>query len=300
MLFGKKPKQPGAGQEQRGGEPIGVVAPPNPGQRAFIDPDGSAVVVQVTARGSAEFALARALELLGGLGNLARDPVKMAILLGYEAGGEYPDGPDGEMLSALLTYLSPLASEIVLVGNPATLEAVPEGALGTLAESRGRIDAGDRVLVQPLNRRLDRVSISKALYYANLRVVLCGMGTHAKLRYHAALAAPFFALHGSEQRRILRGPVEQRVAEIGLACPPHLVVVDARRSRIAGLPGEEPVSPGVLLLASDPVALDASAVRIIQSYRGRNTVQGPPAQLPGIAHAAALRLGRTTWHGIRG
>lgn len=300
MLFGNKPKQPGARREQRGDEPIGVVGPPNPGQRAFIDPDGSAVVAQVTARGPVELSLGRALELLGGLARLSRDPVSIALLLGYEAGGEVPDGPDGELLSALVTYLGPLTSELVLVGNPATLEALPDKALGTVAEHRGRIDAGDKIMVQPLGRKLDRVSISKALYYAGMRVVLCGLGTHSKLRYHAALAAPFFALQASEQRRVLRGPVEQRVAEVCLASPPHLVVVDGRRARIAGLPGEEPVSPGVLLVASDPVALDTSAVRIIASYRGRNSVKGPPAQFPGIAHAASLRLGRSTFHGVKG
>jgi len=300
MLFGNKPKQPGTGRELRGGEPMRVVAPPNPGQRAFIDPDGSAVVAQVTARGSVELALGRGLELLGGLARLSRDPVSIAILLGYEVGGGFPDGPDGELLAALVTYLGPLTSELVLVGNPATLEALPEKALGTVAEHRGRIDSGDRVMVHPLGRKLDRVSISKALYYADMRVVLCGLGTHSKLRYHAALAAPVFALQGSEQRRILRGPVEQRVAEVGLASPPHLVVLDARRARIAGLPGEDPVSPGVLLLASDPVALDASAVRIIESYRGRNSVKGPPALFPGILHAASLRLGRSAFHAVKG
>lgn len=69
-----------------------------------------------------------------------------------------------------------------------------------------------------------------------------------------------YELHSSDDQRLM-------IAEINREMPPQIIIMDGLKGFATGGPDQgELIEPGVLLLATDPVAIDAVGVAILRSY----------------------------------
>jgi uncharacterized protein (DUF362 family) len=93
-------------------------------------------------------------------------------------------------------------------------------------------------------------------------------------------------LHGSRHQRLM-------IAEINQLYRPALVVLDGIEGFADGGPDHGTlVKPGVLLLGSDRVAIDAVGVALLRLHGGNRTISaGRVFEQEQIAHAAALGIG---------
>jgi len=95
-------------------------------------------------------------------------------------------------------------------------------------------------------------------------------------------------------RELHRSPDQRRmIAEINLLYQPHLVIMDASKCFIDGGPHVGTVrEPGLMLAATDRVALDAVGVAILRHYGATPEVQnGPIFELEQLKRAAELGVG---------
>jgi uncharacterized protein (DUF362 family) len=130
----------------------------------------------------------------------------------------------------------------------------------TKAEYLGKIGGGDGTVSYPADLR----NYDKVIYSPVMKTHFLG-GITQSLKLSVGI------LHRADRGQHLHNFnhifVAEQAAEINLPFRPDLIIMDGRRSLIAGGPshGEE-VKPGVILVSGDQVANDVMGIRILQEW----------------------------------
>jgi uncharacterized protein (DUF362 family) len=128
------------------------------------------------------------------------------------------------------------------------------------AEYLGRMGGGDGVVAYPA----DLKSYDKVIYTPVMKTHFLG-GITQSLKLSVGI------LHRADRNAHLHAFnhifVAEQAAEINLPFQPDLIIMDGRRSLVAGGPshGEE-VKPGVILVSGDQVANDVMGIRTLQEW----------------------------------
>ncbi|MHA2423368.1 MAG: DUF362 domain-containing protein [Candidatus Thorarchaeota archaeon] len=156
---------------------------------------------------------------------------------------------------------------------------------------------------------------SRGFLYANLFedadviIQTCCLKTHQygghftlSLKNSVGMVAKFDPNDNYNYMKELHSSPYQRhmIAEINTVYDPAFVLMDATKAFVKGGPasGEE-VTPNVLLLSPDRVALDAVGVAILRHYGTTNEVEsGPISEQAQLARAAELGLGTNKFEDI--
>jgi uncharacterized protein (DUF362 family) len=139
---------------------------------------------------------------------------------------------------------------------------------------------------------LRSVTMPRVAYEADRIVYLPCMKTHRLAGYSGALKLAFGFVHPGERRGFHLRHLQQKVAEVSLCWQPDLIVMDGRKTFVAGGPDKGQLAePGLLLASGDLVAIDVEAVKIILAYGAKNRLPPNPWQLPQIATALRHSLG---------
>lgn len=152
-------------------------------------------------------------------------------------------------------------------------------------------------------------AIPKALNAAEGIVQTCCLKTHRygghftlSLKNSVGFAAKRIAGSGYDYMTELHNSVDQRrmIAEINSVYQPELIVMDGMEAFIEGGPARgTKVSPGVILVGSDRVAVDSVGVAILRHYgTTREVSSGRIFEQEQIARAVELGLGVATPEGI--
>jgi uncharacterized protein (DUF362 family) len=166
-----------------------------------------------------------------------------------------------------------------------------------------KLSGNDLVLVKPKGSHWKGgFPIARPCIDAETLVNVCCLKTHGfgghftmSLKNAVGMVATSMANSPTQYMDELHGSTFQRlmIAEINTAYTPSLIVLDGSEAFSAGGPAEgRLVTPGIVLVGTDRVAIDAVGVAILRYFKTSSVVaQGPIFQQEQIARAVELGLG---------
>lgn len=280
--------------------------PPQKRQANLWCQDGVPLVSKVTVssqEAGLAAAVARSLELLGGLGRMVKPGQTVLVKPNFNSPDPFPGSTDLHFLEALVKLLQQAGAKVA-VGDSAgglwrpTRSVVAKLGLPALMARLGvefiAFDdrPGDWVRVSTGGHYLPEVVIPRAVYEADWLVYLPCLKTHSRARFSMSLKLGMGVIHPGQRRGMHLHHLEEKAAEINLTRQPDLIVMDGRKSFVTGGPSKgQLVEPGVILASGDMVAIDVEALKILLSYKAQNRLMPDPWQSPQIANALKHGLG---------
>ena len=278
-----------------------------PGRTSLVNPKprtvnpwcsgGQALVSRVTASGDIRASVDRVISLLGDLGQAIGHGDKVLIKPNFNSPDPYPGSTDLDFLRAVVECLLEVGATVTIGESSGGVWRPTRNVFRKLGvfELARRLNveliafedkADDWVRVKIDGDYLDTVTMPRSAYTANKIVYLpCGK-THNTARFSGALKLAVGFMHPGERRALHIRHLEQKIAEINLCWQPNLVIMDCRKSFVAGGPATgQLVEPGLLLASGDPVATDIEAMRILLTYEAKNKLVHDPLQSPQIITA---------------
>jgi uncharacterized protein (DUF362 family) len=231
----------------------------------------------------------RVMKLVGGFGKALKRSDKILIKPNMNTGDPWPGGgTDAHFLEALITVLKDEGYENLTVADTCgpwgptervwKLLGLDEACARThtpiktwekekwmnirnsRAEFLGRIGGGDGTVGYPADlRNYDKVIYQPIMKTHFLGGITMGLKLSVGILHRADRGA---SLHGFNH--IFVAP---QAAEINLPFHPDLIIMDGRRSFVAGGPSHgEMVLPGMILASGDQVANDVTGIKILQEW----------------------------------
>jgi uncharacterized protein (DUF362 family) len=281
----------------------GVVSPPDVAGNPY-GRGGRSLVAIVHGTDPAAM-VGRAVELLGGLERLGLRGRHVLVKPNVVSSAGPPATTDPRIVAAVARLARDGGAGSLAVGDMSALLALPTrpnlektGIARAAAEAGADLvafDEGEWVEVRPPGAEWQKVVyVARAAQEADRLISVPVLKTHRNAGFSCALKNSVGCVHG-RNKPWMHGTAgwEPAVAEIGLAVRPHLYVVDGLRSMIAGGPWSgESAATELVLAGGDPVALDAVALALLQSFgRSERIASGAVWEHGQIRRAVQLGLG---------
>ncbi len=280
------------------------VRPPKARKMALWREDGRPLVSKVRASEDVKTAVARSVELLGGLDKAVRPGDKVLVKPNFNSPDPPPASTDLTFLRSVLELLMDIGAEVVVGESSGGLWRPTSNVVAKLGVPRllnemgvefvAFDDADSEWIEVPIEgEHLHRVTVPKIAYDADRLVYLPCMKTHQYARFALSLKLSMGFVHPAERLSYHFRNLEGKLAENNLAFQPDLILMDGRKAFVSGGPAQgEVADPGIIMASGDMVAIDVEALKVLKSYRAKNRLDGDPYDLPQIA--AAVQHGLTT------
>lgn len=280
-----------------------VRLPARPRRANLFVANGRTLVSRVRAGEPVKPALARAIDLLGGLGKLVRPGDAIFLKPNCNSPDPLPAATDLGFLRATIELLQEAGAGQITIGERCgraygfttrqTLDRL--GVLDLARELDVKVacfDEEEWVEVELGGRYLPRLELPRVAYEADKRIYLPCLKAHRQARFTMALKVAFGFSNLRGREFLHAGNLEEKTAEISLAWQPDLILMDGRKAFVTDGPQSGTlVEPGLILASGDLVANDVEGVKILQGYNAQNRLDMDPWQLPQIATAVAHGLG---------
>ncbi len=237
------------------------------------------------------------------------------VLLKYNlnTADPYPASVCPAMLRALAGLLLRLGAREVVAGDCSGIPALPtrrqvkKAGLREALADRARLicfDDGPWVRVPLAGRHLTRVTLPRAALEAECIVALANLKTHSLALFTGALKLAVGFMHPLERYSLHRDHLQEKVAEIGMAVQPDLVIMDARTVFITGGPAEGRAAAGETILVGDnALAVDVEGYRLLyrlkKEHRCLEGFKEDPFTAAQLASARDLGIWGKPWRGCR-
>ncbi len=219
----------------------------------------------------------------------AFDPRGRRVLLAanFNSPDPYPATSDLPFLARLVEALRARGAGEVAVGASCGLRWAPAAGvfrrLGAdrWADAHGirlvNFDEGPWRSVPVEGAFFDCLDIAQAVFEADLLVFACCLKTHRAARFSISLKHAVGLLPPRLRRAMHDRHLEERIADVGRAVQPDLVLVDARACFVTGGPDRGRVRrPGLLLAGTDRVAVDVEGLKVLRRFRAWNRLHRDP------------------------
>ncbi|MGH7165599.1 MAG: DUF362 domain-containing protein [Nitrospiraceae bacterium] len=260
-------------------EPDGALVPAKPIPPNPFVRNGKVLVAMVHGRDPVAL-LQAGLELIGGIGRLGIAKKRVLIKPNVVNDRPPPSTTSPAVVAAVVRAVRDAGAADVRVADSSGMIRFPtsENLIATgvrqAAESAGAdvlaLEDQPWVRVEPAGAKaLPRYYISKPVYEADVFISLPVVKTHRFAHYSCSLKNLVGITHPRYRPSLsfLSGDWHERIAELNLACHPHLTIADGTTVMIAGGPTSgTPARADLLLLSGDRVALDAVAVALVRSF----------------------------------
>jgi uncharacterized protein (DUF362 family) len=264
--------------------------------------EGRALVSRTEADGDLKGSIGRALAALGGLERLVEPGDEVLLKPNYNSDDRSPATTDPAFLRAVTELVREAGAARVIIGDSSGLPWLPTsrvlrnlGITEELAEMADELllfDELDFVRVRIGGSYLDSIGIAERAYRASKIIYLSCMKTHRLARFTMSLKMAMGLTDPGDRPGMHMRNLEEKLAEVNVAVAPDLVIMDGRKAFITGGPDKgEVVEPGLIFCSADPVATDVEALKILQSYHGRNRIEGDVWQLPLLRHSVEMGVG---------
>ncbi len=248
--------------------------------------------------------VARAVELIGGLGKLQLAGARTLLKPNVVGGKAPPITTDPRVVNALGALVQAEKPASLVVGEMSAVMALPTrphlertGMLQVASAIGAEViafDEHDWVEVHPPHvEHTTTVYVAKSAYEAQRLISIPVIKTHRHASFSCALKNTVGCVHGKNKPWMYGSGWEAAVAELNTAVRPHLYVVDGLQSLVQGGPwAGEAVSTRVILASGDPIATDVVALGLIKAFDRWDlvTAKGVWEQVQ-IQRAIALGLG---------
>lgn len=275
-----------------------------------IDPSGRVVLVHTQDRSAG---IRRAIELWD---QNTIDGKALFLKPNFNSADPYPGSSDVETLRVLIDELNALGADRITIGDRSgmgdTRSVMQAKGIFTLADEYGlstivfdELGADEWELWQPEDSHWKYgFAVPSAFLAADGVVQTCCLKTHRygghftlSLKNSVGIAAKRVPGSGYNYMTELHNSLHQRrmIAEINQVYQPDLVLLDGMEAFVDGGPAHgTKVSPGVILLGSDRVAIDAVGVALLRHFGTTPAVsQGAIFEQEQIARAVELGIGVT-------
>jgi uncharacterized protein (DUF362 family) len=248
--------------------------------------------------------VARAVELIGGLGLLQLAGARTLLKPNVVGGKPPPITTDPRVVQALGALVQAEKPASLVIGEMSAVMALPtrphleRAGMLQVARTIGAdvlaFDDEDWVEIGlPHVEHTTTVYVAKSAYEAQRLISIPVIKTHRHASFSCALKNTVGCVHGKNKPWMYGSGWEAAVAELNAAVRPHLYIVDGLQSLVQGGPWAGEVVPTRVILASgDPIATDVVALGLIKAF-GRwdlVTTKGVWEQVQ-IRRAIALELG---------
>ena len=241
----------------------------------FGSPKGIENKLVVASGTDIEAGILSALKKLGGIGKFVRPGDKVVLkpngAWAREPGQGATTNPDVLRVVALMCKKAG-ASEVIIVEHTIDRPAAMVLAMSGISEAARKagaklISAGDESMygeiAVPKGVILRKDQVARAVLDADVFITLPVLKTHATTVFTGTLKNQF-GCYPQHNRILLHPKLDHVIVHINRVLKPRLAIMDA----IVGMEGRGPINGkprelGVVLGSTDPVALDATAMRLV-------------------------------------
>jgi len=239
---------------------------------------GSKSLVAMVSGADVGAMVARAVDLLGGLGLLQLAGTHTLLKPNVVGGKAPPITTDPRVVRALGVLVQAEKPTSVAVGEMSAIMALPTrpyldrtGMLQAASAIGAEVIAFDEqnwVEVHPPTvEHATTVYVAKAAYEAQRLISIPVIKTHRHASFSCALKNTVGCVHGKNKPWMYGLRWQVAVAELNAAVRPHLYVVDGLQSLVQGGPwAGEAVPTRVVLASGDPIATDVVVLGLIKAF----------------------------------
>ena len=265
-------------------------------------------VVAIVRTQDRESGIREALRLVGGIAPAVKNIEEGYVLVKPNCNSHDPfpasTHPDTARLVVKLLFESGLKREEIVIGDmsgpawlPTQATMRKNGILGVAEESRVRVsffETEEWVWVSPKQASSwpEGFRIAKTAYNASRIISLPCLKTHQFGGIFTLSLKNGVGLINPADRTILHKKPGPRIAEINLAYTTDLIILDGLQCFVSGGPahGKE-ASPGVIIVGSDRVAVDAVGVAILKYHKADGIAGFKVKDQEQLKRAAEIEVG---------
>jgi len=265
--------------------------------------DGKVLISKVVATSDLKKSVKKAVQLIGGFEKTISLGDKVIVKPNFNSDDPFPASSDPEFIKVVVSLLYEAGASKVVIIESSGLPWLPTkrvieriGMAKAAKECNAELivlDNKEWVDVEIEGKHWRNVTLAKdALERDAKRVWLPCMKTHRYARFSLSLKLAVGFLEFQQRRDLHMLHLEEKIAELNLAVHPDLIIMDGRKCFVTGGPDKGLVKePNLILASGDRVAIDVKALRILKSYRAKNTLDMGVWEFPQIRHAVELGLG---------
>jgi uncharacterized protein (DUF362 family) len=271
------------------------------------------LVYRLNATGSLISAASELESLLGSQYRRLIEDRSILIKYNLNTANPYPAAVDPQMLRTLTDLLLNLGAAVVSAGDCCTISLLPtrsqvkKAGLPEAMQGRAKLICFDDqtwVTVPIEGHFLKSVTVPRSALEAETIIALANLKTHCLAAYTGAIKLAVGFMHPLERKPLHRDHLQEKVAEINLALPSDLYIIDARTAMISGGPDfGKTAEADTILVGDNPLAVDLEAYNILYSLKEKNNCldgfSGDPFSLTQLRHARDLGIGGKPWEGYR-
>jgi len=202
---------------------------------------------------------------------------RVLIKINLNTADPYPASTSPQMLSWLLDFLQKRGIRKILVGDCSSLGALPTKKVahraGILTVIDGRadficFDKTDWITTPVKGRYLNHITTPLIVHEVDRIISLANLKAHRLATFSAGLKLGVGFMHPLERYNLHRDHLEEKVAEINLAVPPDLTIIDGRQAMISGGPITGQIENAeVIIIGTNPVLVDAEVCRRLHALK---------------------------------
>lgn len=260
------------------------------------------LVSKINAGKNLKDSFRKAIGLIGGITKYVSKGDTVLIKPNYNSDDPFPASSDPDALKALAELVYDAGAKKVIIGESSGLLWKPTrrtlekmGVTWAAKESKSQLvnfDEEEWEEKEINGKYLKKIKVPKILSKVDKIIYFPCLKTHRNGRFTMSLKLSVGMIATLERVPMHMFNLEKKIAEINLAFKPVLIVIDARKCFVTGGPASGKVEePGLILASNDRVAIDVEGIKILQSYKAKNRLNGNPWELPTIKRAVELELG---------
>ena len=226
------------------------------------------------------------------------------IKINLNTADPYPASTDPRMLAALIRFLHERNLRRIWVGDCSSVRSLPTrkvvGKTGILEALSGTasflpFDDGPWVSIPVPGQFLKEITAPRAAMTMDRVIFLANMKTHHQSDFSLGMKLSVGFLHPLERYPLHRDHLREKIAELVLAVPPDLTIIDGRTAFITGGPDRgETARCGAVVVSTDVVRADLAAYSLLYEAKKKHDRVGEftedPFGMAQFAHAEKLGL----------
>ncbi len=236
---------------------------------------------------------------------------QVLIKINLNTADPYPGSTSPEMAGALVDFLREKGITDITVadcsGNHSlpTIRTARRNGIMKALKGKARFsffDGGPWSEVSLEGTFLGKVTVPRSALEAGRIINLANLKTHCHADFSFGLKLAVGFMHPLERYSLHRKNLREKIAEINLAVPADLTIIDGRTAFITGGPDRGDEARGdVILFGKNPLAVDIQAYRALyamkQSRGCLEKFHEDPFQMAQLRRAREIGIGGIPWNG---
>lgn len=238
---------------------------------------------------------------------------RILIKINLNTADAYPASTDPEFLAALLDAFLDKGFNNLLVGDCASIGALPTRKVaksaGITEVLRGRADLfcfenEPWVQINTAGKYLPSVTVPRIIFDVDRIIHLANMKAHTLADFSFGLKLGVGYMHPLERCELHDEFLHEKIAELALAVQPDLTIIDGRRAFVSGGPvSGRTEKAGIVLWGENPLAVDVEAYRRLYALKKEfgcmEIFTQDPFAMRQLKHARQIGIGNTDWQEYR-